>query len=333
MTQNVNITRQEIFERSLAFFLAPVKEYMEDDTVSEIMINGPGDIYVERAGIIEKTAATFPGEEALYSAVRNIAQYSGRVISDERPHLDARLPDGSRVHALMPPCARNGISISIRRFGKKRFGLKELIEFGALPEKIVATLKDAILKRRNVIISGGTGSGKTTLLNALSEMIPPNERVMVIEDNSELKIAPPHTVYAEGRGPDKRGRGGVTIRDLFVSSLRMRPDRIVIGEVRRGEALDLIQAMSSGHSGSLSTLHADTPEEALARLETMALMADIELPLAALRSQIAAAIHYVVQVNRLADGKRKVTRLSRVKGLDPNGNFRFEDIFKLEGAH
>lgn len=318
-----------VFEQTLLGFLAPVRPYLEDDTVSEVMINGPDEVYIERRGRLELTDVRFPSEHALASAVRNVAQYVGKTVSEEHPILDARLPDGSRVCAVLPPASRRGICVSIRRFPKDRLTVDQLIKYGAMSEAARVFLHECVLVKRNVVVAGGTGSGKTSLLNALSSFVPDSERIVVIEDSSEVQLQQPHTVYFEARPPDQRGRGQVTIRDLLRSSLRMRPDRIVVGECRGGEALDLIQAMTSGHGGSLSTVHATYPHDTLHRIETMCLMSDINLPLSALRAQIASAVNVIVQTSRLNDGSRRITHVAECLGLDDKGDYRLEMLFEF----
>jgi len=324
-------SRSDIFDRTVAHFLAPVLEPLRDSTVSEIMINGPEDIYVERQGRIQKIAARFESRDALMAAVRNVLQYSGKRITPESPLIDARLPDGSRVHVALDPVSLQGPCVCIRKFGKELLSMDALIAVGALTEMAAEFLRLAVLAEQNIIVAGGTSSGKTTLLNALSTAIPPSQRIVVIEDSSELQLQQEHVLRMETRPPDRYGRGEVTIRDLFRSSLRLRPDRIVIGEVRGGEALDMIQAMTSGHGGSMSTLHATTPRDALNRLETLALMAKVDLPLHALRAQAASAIDIIVQVTRLATGQRQVTQISEVLPLEGD-QYRTVDLFTIRGT-
>lgn len=318
---------REVFDATLLQFFAPIRPYLDDPTVSEIMINGPSVIYVERAGKLEKTDARFTSSEALMAAVRNLAQYVGRVVSEERPILEGRFPDGSRVEALLPPIAMDGPLVSIRRFTKHTLTVARLLEMGSLSADAAAFLALLVGCKQNIVISGGTGSGKTSLLNVSSSFIAPEERVVVIEDSRELQLQRLHVLQLEAQPPDAAGRGAVSIRDLFRATLRMRPDRIVVGEIRGGEALDLVQAMTSGHGGCLTTVHASYPVDALSRLETMALMSEIGLPLFALRAQIASAVDAVVQASRLADGSRVVTHISEVLGHDPQGGYRLQDIF------
>ncbi len=320
--------REAIFEASLDYFLGPVKEYLHDETVTEIMVNGFNEIYVERHGRLYETPASFPSEDALLSAVHNVAQYVGREIDEDRPILDARLPDGSRVHAVIPPSARRGTYLTIRKFKRDILGLDDFVRLQSLSEEAAEFLGICVRLRKNMIVSGGTGTGKTTLLNAISTTIPEEERTVVIEDSSELRLGQKHTLYLEAQQADAYGRGQVTIRDLFKASLRMRPDRIIVGEVRSGEALDMVQSMISGHSGSLTTVHANSAPDALVRLETLSLMSDVELPVYVARAQVASAINLIVQLTRFAeDGARKVTRITEGRGLDEHNRYVFRDLF------
>ena len=320
---------KEIFERSTRHFLQPVLELLDDTSVSEIMINGPSQVFFERGGIISRFEKSFDSDKSLLAAARNIAQFVDRSLDAGEHSLDARLPDGSRVHIILPPSSRQGVCITIRKFKKASFDLNSLVEWGSITSEVAEFLKDIIICHQNVVISGGTGSGKTSMLNALSSAIPVEERIVVIEDSSELQLNQPHTIYLEAQPPDPNGLGAVSIRDLFVDSLRMRPDRIVVGEVRRGEALDLIQSMLSGHDGSLTTVHASTPRDAATRLETLSMMSDVGLPLHVARAQIATAIHFVIQLARFSDGSRKVSQVSQCEGLDLNGNYIFRDLFRI----
>ena len=313
----------------LVLFLAPVKVYLEDDEVSEILINGPKQIYVERHGKLEKTDAQFVSEPALRAAASNIAKSVQRILDDNNPRLDARLPDGSRVHAVIPPLSRCGTVIAIRKFKKDTLSIEKMLSYGSLSPEAKQILEALVKLHKNVIVSGGTSSGKTSVLNALSSFIPNNERVLVIEDASELQLQQEHVVGFETRKPDKNGNGEVTIRDLIVSSLRLRPDRLVIGEIRGGEALDLLQALNTGHAGSMSTIHANTPLDCLYRMETCALLSGIEIPLMALRSQVASAIDAVVHTARLSDGSRKVMAISEVLPLK-NGEYQTHDLIKWQ---
>ena len=309
----------------LVLFLTPIREYLEDDDVSEILINGPGQVYIEKRGKLQKTEARFASEPALRAAASNIAKSVGRLLNDDNPRLDARLPDGSRVHAVIPPLSRCGTVIAIRKFKKDTLSIEKMLSYGSLSEDAVLLIKALVGLHKNVIVSGATSSGKTSVLNALSSFIDNNERVLVIEDASELQLQQEHVVCFETRKPDKNGNGEVTIRDLIVSSLRLRPDRLVIGEIRGGEALDLLQALNTGHAGSMSTIHANTPLDCLFRLETCALLSGIEIPLTALRAQVASAIDAVVHTARLSDGSRKIVAISEVMPLK-NGEYQTRDL-------
>jgi pilus assembly protein CpaF len=318
-----------VFQQTLSGFLEPISAFLTDERVSEVMINGHDRIYVERGGKIERTPARFDTPEELSAAVKNIAQYVGRLVDGERPILDARLPDGSRVCVVLPPASRHGISVSIRRFPKERLTVEQLVRYGAVTPACLEFLRACVQVKRNIIVAGGTGSGKTSLLNALSSFVPADERILVLEDSSELQLQQEHTVYMESRPPDARGRGAVTIRDLLRASLRMRPDRIVVGECRGGEALDLVQAMTSGHGGSLSTVHATYPHDAMTRLETLSLMSDVDLPLSALRQQLASAVNVIVQTNRFNDGSRKITHVAECRGLDDGGRYDLVMLYRF----
>jgi pilus assembly protein CpaF len=325
----VTIRLEDIFERTILHFLEPVGEFLRDPTVTEIMVNGPDEIYIERRGQLTLTEARFPDESALMAAIRNILQFVGKRISVEIPMLDARLPDGSRVHVAMPPCSRKGILLTIRKFSHQAFDMDFLVSSGCLSELARDFLKLCIVTEKNLLISGGTSSGKTSLLNVLSADIQADRRIVVIEESTELQLRQPHVLSLETRAPDRYGKGEVTIRELFKNSLRMRPDRVIVGECRGGEALDMIQAMTSGHAGSMTTLHADSPADALHRLETMALMSNVVIPLSALRAQVASAIHVIVQVMRFSDGSRRVVQISQVLPLDTHGRYQTEDLFVL----
>src|SRR5688500_2470593 len=324
-----------VFEQTLLQFFEPIVPYLEDPAVSEVMINGPERIYVERRGLIELTPARFDNVEALNAALRNLSQYIGRPISAERPILEGRLPDGSRVEAVLPPAAPDGPYVAIRRFFKETLTIERLVNLGSMDAVMAAALGAFVEAKVNILIAGGTGSGKTSLLNALSGLIPDRERVVVIEDSREIQFQKPHVVQLEARPPDPRGRGAVTIRDLFRATLRMRPDRVIVGEIRGGEALDIIQAMTSGHGGCMGTLHASHPRDTLTRLETMVMMSDIDMPLVAMRTQIGSGMQLIVQVSRLMDGSRKVTHVTEVTGFDiETQKYKTRDIFvrKYEGT-
>ncbi len=319
-----------VFETSVQVFLKPVLHFLKDDSVTEIMINGPDCIFIERRGFVEKTDVRFEDANALLAAVRNIAQFVGRPIDDERPFLDARLPDGSRVHAVVPPIARNGTTVAIRKFSKTKLQLKDLIDKGALTADAARFLDVCLYLKKNIIVSGGTGSGKTTILGILASRCMPEQRILVLEDSAELKVHNQHVVFMEARPADEFGKGLVTLRDLVKSSLRMRPDRVIVGEVRGGEAMDLISSMNTGHSGSMGTVHSNNPKECLTRLETLAMMTDSEVPVQAVRSQVASAINIMIQLSRIADGSRKVTHISEGLGMDLQGNYITNDVYLFE---
>ena len=316
-------------------FLKPISNLLSDSDISEIMVNAFDTIYVEKKGKIFKASETFRDDDELMAAVRRIAQTVGKRIDEENPLLDARLPDGSRVNIVIPPSARNGIYISIRKFGQSKMTVKQLVDVGALSVAMAKFLNLCVALHKNMLVSGGTSSGKTTLLNIVSSLITPDERIVVIEDASELQLQQEHVLPLETRPADQNGKGLVSMRDLVKNSLRMRPDRIVIGEVRSAEAMDLLQAMNTGHDGSLATIHANTPKGALDRLETLAMMSDVDIPWRALRNQVASAIHIVIQAARLKDGSRKITHISEILGLDEDGKYLVNDIFKLnlQGKH
>ncbi|MDY0171200.1 MAG: ATPase, T2SS/T4P/T4SS family [Thermoguttaceae bacterium] len=320
--------RQSVFEASARYFLEPIAGLLDDDSVTEVMVNGHAEVYAERRGKLERTAAQFESEDALLTAIHNIAQWVGREIGPQHPVLDARLPDGSRVHAVIPPSARTGIYLTIRKFSREAYTLDDLIRFGSLSEEAKEFLELCVVLRKNLLIAGGTGTGKTVLLGALSRAIPEQERIVVIEDTSELRLIQSHCLYLESRHGGAEGRGGLGVRDLFANSLRMRPDRIIVGEVRGGEALDMVQSMLSGHSGAMSTIHANTALDALIRLETLSLMSDVQLPVHVARAQVASAIHLVVQISRFSeDGSRKVTRITEAAGLDQRGEYVLNDLY------
>lgn len=325
--------RSDIYGKTLRFFLAPVADLLyEDESVTEVLINGPSTIYCERGGRLERVDRHFADEAVLMAAVRNLAEYVHRRIDDQHHSMDARLPepDCFRVHVIIPPVSRQGPCVSIRKFRKSNTSLEWLISKGALDEDSAAYLRLMVQAHRNLIVSGGTGAGKTSLLNALSANLAPNERILVIEDSSELQLQQPHVLYLEARPPRPDGKGGVTIRDLFVDSLRMRPDRIVVGEVRRGEALDMIQSMLTGHDGAMSTVHASNPMLALIRLETLCLMSDTHLPVYVARAQVASAIQVIVQVNRFPDGSRRLSAISEVEGLDENEKYHVRELYRFQ---
>ncbi|MFO1300400.1 MAG: ATPase, T2SS/T4P/T4SS family [Burkholderiaceae bacterium] len=299
-----------------AIGLGPLEPLLRDDTITEIMVNAPDEIYVERDGRLERAQAAFTGEDAVRATIDRIVTPVGRRVDEGSPMVDARLPDGSRVNAVIGPLAIRGPAITIRRFNHRLYGPQDLVRIGSLSQAMLDFLAVCVRARRNIVVSGGTGSGKTTLLNLLSNLIPPGERVVTIEDAAELRLAHAHRVSLEGRPANAEGRGQVTIRDLVRNSLRMRPDRIVVGECRGGEAIDMLQAMNTGHDGSLTTVHANSPRDVVSRLETMVLMADVEMPVLAIREQIAAAIDVVVHQARMADGRRRVVEIVEFTGLE-----------------
>jgi pilus assembly protein CpaF len=321
---------KDIYAETVRHFLGPVLPLLDDPSVTEILINGHKTVYFERDGKLHRSELAFASPALLVAAARNIAEYTGRSIDDDNHSMDARLPDGSRVHVIVPPSSRSGCCISIRKFKKSTFNLGSLVASGSMSDEAREFLSLCVLLHKNMVIAGGTGSGKTSLLNALSAEIPEYERIVVIEDSSELQLHQPHTVYLEAQPARPDGTGRVTIRDLFVDSLRMRPDRIVVGEIRRGEALDLVQSMISGHAGSLTTVHATTAYDAAVRLETLSLMSDVSLPVHVARMQVASAIQLVVQIARFLDGSRKLRAISECLGLDEKGNYRFQDLYRFE---
>ncbi len=317
-------------EQTVRRYLDPVLPFLDDDTVSEIMINRYDEVFIERGGRLERTDVRFPDEAMFLAAVRNVLQFSGRSLEEADPLLDGRLPDGSRVHIVRPPCARRGTAMSIRKFARQMLDIDWLVELGTLTDLARRYLEVAVAGELNLLICGGTSSGKTSLLNALSRFIPDDQRIVVIEDTAELQLQKRHVIALEARPAEFAGRPAVTIRDLFRSSLRLRPDRLIIGEVRGSEALDMIQAMTCGHGGSLGTLHADTPLDALHRLETLAMLGGVELASSSLRVQIASAIDVIVQMARQLDGRRLITRICElVPAADP-GEYALRDLFTLQ---
>jgi pilus assembly protein CpaF len=322
----------QIYAKTTRHFLRPIVPLLDDPSVSEVLVNGHGAVYFERAGRLHLAEITFGSQAELLAAARNIAEFVNRSIDGDNHSMDARLPDGSRVHVIVPPAARNGVCFSIRKFNKSTFDLGSLVERGSLTAEAREFLSLVVLLHKNTIVAGGTGTGKTSLLNALSAEIPAHERIVVIEDSSELQLHQPHTVYLEAQPARPDGKGQVSIRDLFVDSLRMRPDRIIVGEVRRGEALDLVQSMISGHAGSITTVHATTARDAAIRLETLSLMSDVSLPAHVARVQVASAIQIVVQIARFRDGSRKIWAISECLGLDPQNNYRFNDIYRFRAT-
>jgi pilus assembly protein CpaF len=323
--------RQQVFHdvRDDMFGYGPIQSLLEDDTISEVMVNGPKKVYVERKGKLVKTNVVFEDDAHVLRVIDRIVLPLGRRVDADSPTVDARLPDGSRVNAVVSPVAIDGPSITIRKFGKDKLTIEQLVEYKALTIQMVEFMRACVLTRLNIVISGGTGSGKTTLLNVLSGFIPDDERVVTIEDAAELRLRQEHIVRLETKSANLDGRGQVTTRDLVRNSLRMRPDRIVVGEVRGGEALDMLQAMNTGHDGSLTTVHANSPRDAISRLETLIMMAGMELPLKVIRQQIASAVDLIVQQTRLKGGARKVTAITEVVGMEGD-IVVLTDIFKFE---
>ncbi len=309
--------------------LGALEELLEDESITEVMVNAFDDIYIERNGKLQHTDVIYSDHDAVMSTIERIISPLGRRIDESSPMVDARLKDGSRVNAIIPPLALRGPCITIRKFSTKKLSDQDIVDFGAISSEMMAFLKTVVVNKQNVIISGGTGSGKTTLLNVLSNYIPKGERVITVEDAAELQLQQPHLVTLEARPPNIEGTGQVTIRDLVKNCLRMRPDRIVVGECRGAEALDMLQAMNTGHEGSLTTAHANTPRDMLSRMEVMVLMAGMELPIQAIREQIASAINIIVQQNRFPDGSRKITYITEITGME-TGIIQMQDIFRYE---
>jgi pilus assembly protein CpaF len=304
----------------------PITPLLSDTSITEVMVNGPKDVYVERKGRIIKTPVHFKDDDHVLRVIEKIVHPLGRRIDESSPMVDARLPDGSRVNAIIPPLALNGPTLTIRKFSETPFSIRDLIEFQTLSNEMAEFIKASVVSKLNIFISGGTGSGKTSTLNVLSSFIPQHERIVTIEDAAELRLSQDHVVTLESRPPNIEGEGSITIRDLVRNSLRMRPDRIIVGEVRSAEALDMLQAMNTGHDGSLGTGHANTPRDLLARLETMVLMAGFDLPVRAIREQIASAIDIIVHQSRLRDGSRKITHITEVLGLEGD-TIVMQDLF------
>jgi pilus assembly protein CpaF len=294
----------------------PLERLLDDPEITEIMVNGPDRIYVERNGRLQLEGTVFTGEPQLRRVIERIVSRVGRRIDEASPLVDARLADGSRVNAIIPPLAVNGSSLTVRKFAREPYVVEDLVGFGTLTDEMAALLEACVLGRLNVIVSGGTGTGKTTLLNVLSSFIPEDERIVTIEDAVELQLQQDHVVRLESRPSNIEGKGEITIRELVRNSLRMRPDRIIVGECRAGETLDMLQAMNTGHEGSLSTVHANSPRDAVSRLETLVLMAGMDLPLRAIREQISSAIDVIVQISRMKDGTRRVTQITEVQGME-----------------
>ncbi len=320
--------RADLFEMILAEILGygPIQPLLEDETITEVMVNGARQVYVERQGKLHATDVVFEDDDHVLRIIERIVAPLGRRIDESSPMVNARLPDGSRVNAIIPPLSLVGPVLTIRKFSKIPFTVEDLIRFGTFTREFVQFAEAAVKARLNVIVSGGTGSGKTTLLNTLSGFIPHDERIVTIEDAAELQLRQEHVVRLETRPPNIEGKGQITIRDLVVNALRMRPDRIVVGECRSGEALDMLQAMNTGHDGSITTVHSNSPRDTLARLETMVLMAGMDLPLRAIRQQIASAIDLIVHIGRLRDGSRRLVKASEVIGMEGE-TILMQDIF------
>ncbi len=325
------VERLRLFEAIAAEILGygPIEPLLKDDTVSEVMVNGPRQVYVERRGKLELSGVQFQDDEHVMRVIDRIVSPLGRRIDESSPTVDARLPDGSRINAVIPPISLVGPVLTIRKFSKDPLTIDDLVRFGTVTPEMVAFLKACVESRLNIVVAGGTGSGKTTTLNVLSSFIPEDERIITIENAAELQLRQEHVVTLESRPPNIEGKGEVTIRDLVINSLRMRPERIVVGECRGGEALDMLQAMNTGHDGSMTTAHANTPRDTLSRLETMCLMAGIDLPVRAIREQIAAAVDVIVQQSRMKDGSRRITAVTEVQGMEGDV-IVMQDIFTFE---
>ena len=311
-----------------ALRLGPLEDLLADDSVTEIMVNGPHQVYVERHGRLELTDMQFMDDASVMAIIERIVSPIGRRIDESQPYVDARLADGSRVNAIIPPLSLSGPTITIRKFAKKKLTVDDFIRFGTWTRNAAEFMKACVIMRKNIVVAGGTGSGKTTLLNLLSSFIPASERIVTVEDAAELRLLQPHVVRLEARPPNIEGRGAVPIRDLVKNCLRMRPDRIIVGECRGGEALDMLQAMNTGHDGSLTTVHANSPHDVVSRLETMVLMSGMELPSRAIREQIGSAVDIIIHESRLSDGSRKVVAISEVTGLE-GSQIVMQDIFKF----
>jgi pilus assembly protein CpaF len=323
--------RQRMFESIEADIigLGPLEQLLADAEISEIMVNGPKQIYIEKRGKLIKTDVTFSNDEHVLRIIDRIVAPLGRRVDESSPMVDARLPDGSRVNAIIRPLALNGPTITIRKFRKDKLTIHDLVRFGSMSQDMADFLGACVKARTNIVVSGGTGSGKTTLLNVLSNFIPEDERIITVENAAELQLQQDHVVSLESRPPNVEGRGEVTIRDLVINSLRMRPERIIVGECRGGETLDMLQAMNTGHDGSMTTIHANSPRDAVGRIETMCLMAGMDLPARAIREQIASAVQLFVQQSRLKDGSRKVTQITEVAGMEGDVVV-MQDIFVFE---
>ena len=323
--------RHRLFEAIVAEILGygPIEPLLKDNTVTEIMVNGPKQVWVERNGKLEKTAIEFDDDDHVMRIIDRIVSPLGRRIDESSPMVDARLPDGSRINAVIPPISLVGPCLTIRKFSRDPLTVDDLIRFGTMTPEIAQFLKACVNARLNIVVSGGTGSGKTTLLNVLSSFIPSDERIVTIENAAELQLRQEHVVTLESRPPNIEGKGEVTIRDLVINALRMRPDRIVVGECRGGEALDMLQAMNTGHDGSMTTVHSNSPRDTLHRLETMVLMAGMDLPVRAIREQIASALDLIIHMARLKDGSRKIVAITEVQGMEGDV-IVLQDIFVFE---
>ena len=323
--------REQLFERVVAEILGygPLDPFLKDDTITEIMVNGPERIYIERGGKIELTPYSFDDAAHLMRIIERIVAPLGRRIDESSPMVDARLPDGSRVNAIIPPLSLVGPVLTVRKFSRVPLGVDDLTRLGTATPELMEFLKACVHARLNIVVSGGTGSGKTTFLNVLSSFVPGNERIITIEDAAELQLRQEHVITLESRPPNLEGKGQITIRQLVINALRMRPDRIIVGEVRGGEALDMLQAMNTGHDGSLTTVHSNSARDALRRIETMVLMAGMDLPLRAIREQVASAIDLVVHMQRLRDGSRKVVQVAEITGMEGD-TILMQDIFVFE---
>jgi pilus assembly protein CpaF len=322
------INRRRLAKQVLdeAIGLGPLEDLLADETVTEVMVNCSDDIYIERAGRIEKSEVIFTSDKAVLAAIERIVAPLGRRIDESSPMVDARLADGSRVNAVIPPVALRGPSLSIRKFSKRKLSGDDLLQYGSVNRQMLEFMQVAVRERRNIVVTGGTGSGKTTLLNILSNFIPDHERIVTIEDAAELRLSQPNLVAMEARPANLEGKGLITIRDLVRNSLRMRPDRIVVGECRGGEALDMLQAMNTGHEGSLTTAHANSPRDALSRLEVMVMMSGMDLPMTVVREQIASAIDLIIHQRRFPCGSRKITHISEITGIE-SGTIQAQDLF------
>ncbi len=332
--ENIVLSRPErarLFEQIAAEILGlgPLQSLLEDDTITEIMVNGPKNIYIERKGKLHRVPVTFESNEHVMRIIDRIVAPLGRRIDESSPYVDARLQDGSRVNAVIPPISLVGPVLTIRKFSKNPISVEQMVQFGSITNEAVQFLKACVESRLNIIISGGTGSGKTTLLNVLSSFIPSDERILTIENAAELQLRQEHVVTLESRPPNIEGRGEITIRDLVINALRMRPERIIVGECRGGETLDMLQAMNTGHDGSMTTAHANTPRDAISRIETMCLMAGMDLPVRAIREQIASAVDVIVQQERMRDGTRKVITVAEVSGMEGDV-ITMTDLFVFE---